>query len=1095
MKSLYGGESRRRVAPVQQPSSKQTTEAAVKRLKQKEKKATPIPIVVQPKTPIAVTVTTDGNDDIRGVTDRSTDAWALFRDLARGDFRHDFGEREKTRDLIVKADENRFFDIAKQVSKKGSVWLRTQFNNKYVGGTLFALFGNNIDTILPPVPTGVAPDQEFYHEVVLLEKLGIDFEGIKATALAKPEGDAWEQSFQTGGILRKYTLRSANYRMGKRGEARYNENQNITSIFKKITGGQKKFVLIVDASGGLPLSDILNSELQPAVEDGNEFYIIENIENTSDSATKLSGLKQRGRGVVPKVSFLRDTANTVVYPLWQNSGDPKSNVFSKMKIILNRITDDEVEADLLIVDANDKTIQAINIGDVSNSSNVKNATLRALANFMEKGIVPETLAYTLIKRMGDWCQALSMLDLDRVYDILNTDRSPSGRKTKLRDMMVDSEIGVVTNDRILLGVCVLLGLNVFYTTAMDVAKVIYFKNNNDVPPGPELLKRTDQIFASLPKRIPLPYDFVKTLGERVTRVVNEIELAEYIFQLKCLVSNVGKLRNEYDVYRSQISNSMNIYAIPTSSPTAKFNAANTLVSLYAKIVIDNKYNENLVEDIARGVYKDSAQERIRIDALKRKLLTGGRIAKSVEVTEAKNILSSVRDDLLLIMGKKSPELDAMLKPLLDVTRFVLPEGDRKKGNYDEILSVLPAIRLVAPAVLQGGGRQIGGDGEVETIQKALQTRSVRVIIPTEPGIEESTSTVNIYTTGGYYIDEKLRRYTVSDQYIVTEGDEPVFDLFFGLAPPADTPGLQYICLKYLLLQLDVAKNELENIDEENTEPEEIPGSIEYERYKDYLGRVLYIQSIVPGDIIEGGKILHTKIQSQEPATTDEIVVPSVEVRDAMIAALRGDLLAEIYKIAELLSIEENTETINIENAFADITLRIGVFREEIAQEANSNLVLDAAKLQSLGEVIEAAVILEIRETAMDALYTVEGDRVPLPATIPDAIVNAINNWITTKNPSIRGVGSVKAVLDLAKTRATTIVNYLNNSLEPAAAAGPSNAAAGLDGGLRTRRPLYSNALPSSHHVDGASNHEGLRERTGTRRTHRVRKSSRVTRRR
>jgi hypothetical protein len=55
---------------------------------------------------------------------------------------------------------------------------------------------------------------------------------------------------------------------------------------------------------------------------------------------------------------------------------------------------------------------------------------------------------------------------------------------------------------------------------------------------------------------------------------------------------------------------------------------------------------------------------------------------------------------------------------------------------------------------------------------------------------------------------------------------------------------------------------------------------------------------------------------------------------------------------------------------------------------------------------------------------------------------------------------------------------------------------GVTGGLRTRRPLYSNArTTASRDVDGISNDEGLRKRTGTRTTARVRKSSRSTRRR
>jgi hypothetical protein len=73
-----------------------------------------------------------------------------------------------------------------------------------------------------------------------------------------------------------------------------------------------------------------------------------------------------------------------------------------------------------------------------------------------------------------------------------------------------------------------------------------------------------------------------------------------------------------------------------------------------------------------------------------------------------------------------------------------------------------------------------------------------------------------------------------------------------------------------------------------------------------------------------------------------------------------------------------------------------------------------------------------------------------------------------------------------------------SSLEQPPSEGPSSAAAeeGVTGGLRRVRPLYRNARTTAAQlVDGSSNDEGLRKRTGARTHRRVRKSSRVTRRR
>ena len=396
-------------------------------------------------------------DEVRGITRRDVIVWNLFRNLARGDFRHDFNERVNTRDLIMQGDENRFFEIAKRFSKKGDVWLRTNFR-KYVNQTIFDILSNSFDNILPPPPMTQNPTNNFLHEPDLLSMVGIDFEGIKKDIKTLEIGAAIERTFTIPEVgSRDYIIRSSSYRQGARGETGYKENRNITQMFREVTGSKQKFALIVDASGGLPLTEILNTSLN-VYEPGGEFFIIENIENSSDSATKLSNLKKTtdANRPPPKLSFLKDKENTVVYPLWNFAQDPKSNIYASLKIVLNRISDDEVEANIIHVDAEGNTIQTFNIGDVANSSNVKNATLAALAVFIDQGIVYESFVYTLIKRMGDWCQALSMLDLDRVYSILNQDQQPTG-ETTLRDMLVDTEIGVVTNDRILLAFCILHG--------------------------------------------------------------------------------------------------------------------------------------------------------------------------------------------------------------------------------------------------------------------------------------------------------------------------------------------------------------------------------------------------------------------------------------------------------------------------------------------------------------------------------------------------------------------------------------------------------------------------------------------------------------
>jgi len=732
-------------------------------------------------------------DEVRGITRRDVIVWNLFRNLARGDFRHDFNERVNTRDLIMQGDENRFFEIAKRFSKKGDVWLRTNFR-KYVNQTIFDILSNSFDNILPLPPITQTPTNNFLHEPDLLSMVGIDFEGIKKDIKTLEIGAAIERTFTIPEVgSRDYIIRSSSYRQGARGETGYKENRNITQMFREVTGSKQKFALIVDASGGLPLTEILNTSLN-VYEPGGEFFIIENIENSSDSATKLSNLKKTtdANRPPPKLSFLKDKENTVVYPLWNFAQDPKSNIYASLKIVLNRISDDEVEANIIHVDAEGNTIQTFNIGDVANSSNVKNATLAALAVFIDQGIVYESFVYTLIKRMGDWCQALSMLDLDRVYSILNQDRQLTG-ETTLRDMLVDTEIGVVTNDRILLAFCILHGLNVFFTSAMDVARLIYFKNKNDLPAGEELDKRSVQLYTSA-QELPAIPDITSVIQDVINQIVSQPDLPKYILQLKNFMSNVGRLRSEFDTLTKQYNDNKQKYE--TTTGVQRFNAANAMVSSLAKIQLDIEYNTKTITELKASLYPGSPRDKIRIDALEKKLASGARITKSVEIVEAKEILLSIRDDLKQTVANGIPGLNALIR-----TNFI-PSNPRGQGNYDEILSVMPTLRILVPGPQQGGGN-------VDVVYDLIRKRSIRVL---PKFAEEFTSTVNVYKRGSQYIDEKLNAYTVSDEYIVTEDDLKVIESFIHNQEGANQEKAFYIRNKYLLLLCDIQLNKLFTLD-------------------------------------------------------------------------------------------------------------------------------------------------------------------------------------------------------------------------------------------------------------------------------------------
>jgi len=776
---------------------------------------------------------------VRGVTLRDFAIWMLYRRLARGDFHHDFGERTASRDLIVDGDKKRFLEFAKNLTTKGMVWLNTQFTDKLKGKTLYELLGTYFDSIVVP-RVGFSPtDALFPDENALIESItGLTYDEIKRRAVAaegaNPSGDV---PVRAAGVTRNYKVRSSSYRAGPRPPTKagpayelYKQNRNISTMFQEVTGGKNKFALIVDATGGLALTDVLNASLGPPPNSPCEFYIIRNIENASDSADKVQNIKAvAAKPPTPptpptptaSLFYLNDIVDTVVYPLWGpppegQELDQKSNIFASMQISLTRMKDGTVEADLL-ADG-----QSFHIGDVANASNVKNATLAAAAILLEKGVVPEVFVYTLIKRMGDWCQALSLLDLDRKY-IIQGQAQPDVKTTTLRDMLVDTEIGVVTNDRILLAFCLLHGVNVFFTSAMDIARLIYFKNADDLPDGPRLTDRTLQLYADYVRDFEatkaatneLATGLLALVTAKVGDIIATTTLPEYIAKVKAFTVIVSRLdSNVFTQFDGQsdtpeLAANKAIYDTPAAGPRDKFAAVTKMIAILAKMNTRLTAGRQAGERLVSGDYPGKSVIDVRVAALATKL-GQGRAPNSVPIVEARDTLVRVREDAGMIV-KNISSLTSALQQIFNPTQLVLPEG-RVSDNHKEVLRGLDPTRLILGLPPYGTpparGGQRGGGPNVAFAYAALRTRMIRVF---PPGYPEQTSTTNTYVQGDDYVDDKMRAYTVVDEYIITKEDTETFDVYFADdgTQPIDPVQVDYICKRYMLLQFDMLRQKYE----------------------------------------------------------------------------------------------------------------------------------------------------------------------------------------------------------------------------------------------------------------------------------------------
>jgi hypothetical protein len=568
-------------------------------------------------------------------------------------------------------------------------------------------------------------------------------------------------------------------------------------------------------------------------------------------------------------------------------------------------------------------------------------------------------------------------------------------------MLVDTEIGVVTNDRILLAFCILHGLNVFFTSAMDVARLIYFKNKNDLPAGPVLDQRSAQLYTSA-QELPAIPDITSVIQDAINQIVSQTDLTKYILQLKNFMSNVGRLRSEFDTLTKQYNDNKQKYE--TTTGVQRFNAANAMVSSLAKIQLDIEYNTKTITELKAGLYPGSPRDKIRIDALEKKLASGARITKSVEIVEAKEILLSIRDDLKQTVANGIPGLNVLIR-----TNFI-PSNPRGQGNYDEILSVMPTLSILVPGPQQGGGH-------VDAVYDLIRKRSIRVL-PNDS--QEFTSTVNIYKQGSQYIDEKLNAYTVSDEYIVTEDDLKVIESIFTHSAVTDPSKASYVTVKYLLLVCDIQLNELFTLigqSEPLTKGEDSgnfeAGTIQSETLRSIWNRALQLEQVIGGANVE--TVYTQRLDTPLPQNPNDIEAKLNAIRTRLIEHFPLDTnLQEVQETINLQSIASSKYTETVKHA--------GIYREAITQQLLLPLGIlrgnqvNEQESNELGSLIETALqggILDIVNS--DEVSPYNGALVSQGAeSVVEKVVEAVALWASVRRPGMNVYNILQSVRTYAK---------------------------------------------------------------------------------
>jgi len=600
---------------------------------------------------------------------------------------------------------------------------------------------------------------------------------------------------------------------------------NIASRFELLTR-KKDIAMVVDASGGLSMTSILDSDLTPLPTQKMNFYIIENIENDSDSATKLKNFDrpktQANIAVQPNLFFLKDDIDTILYPQFQllEGKQDGEMLFGNADLVLSR-AGDEMEADFTFPDG-----KTYHIENVSQNANVKNASLNIVASTLAKGgkvskergietadgdKTPYLFPY--IKRAGDWCQALSLLDGARKYSKLDQDHKNTVEKTTLDDLRkAGAAIGLLTLDRILLGYALALGIDVFFTTAPDLRLLLYFRNTEAALDPAELTRQV----GILAGEVAGEYTTIgkDNVGDVLTKAIQDVKAAtspsDYILKLRGALYRISLLRTDFAVLTAKVQELLlGVGGVqkPGLSDKEKYDMYFEAKTILRRLKSDEKHNETQKTSLA--TYPDLVDERQQLDLINRRPQSRGSVEK-IRVVVTKAILNDAKQTKAVFDKYKRT---ANLKEFMEIGAGVIAGTPvEARAVYTDILKSLNEVRS-----LFGAAPQIGGAVNTDSLRQFIVT-PVRNIAEYEAvanniaqAVQADTDVPLPLVLGSYYRDKKSFPYTVVDQYIITKEDLPTFTRIsaggFDVLPAEQ----QYVATRLIILYLDILQGQLERL--------------------------------------------------------------------------------------------------------------------------------------------------------------------------------------------------------------------------------------------------------------------------------------------
>jgi hypothetical protein len=456
---------------------------------------------------------------------RDVNVHRFLPEYARADFIHDF------------TGENITTDSLNSIETLGN---RTEFYNRILtliqnGDTgrssrdVVEAFETSFNHSIPPVLRDEPTVRRFDNERDLLTFGNVPYNFVETTGTSVFDITS-NVPIEAHGISRTYTISRVVEKLKPtaKGAEGYREQLidkylkgekattgqyiNIASCLHALTGGKTKFAIMYDA-GTCALSDLNNKDLPHIQEvinapikdlpekysDVFDIYFINSSENLRDPAPKITS-KTFTEPKHPKINlhFLNDYGHHGEYEMFNYYIPPPStpppitqtkNLYSQYTLRTVRGNDDIIHGTIDFRDGSQKQLS-----DLKQQSSIKNCVTNAITFYLTNSppVSPYEKVWSsfFLKRSGDWCQALCLLDKTRKYSLgapavpssSSASSSAVGEGGEITTLQYledkdDVEIMLMTHDRILLAYALSLGLNVCFTNNRASGHwMIYFKN-------------------------------------------------------------------------------------------------------------------------------------------------------------------------------------------------------------------------------------------------------------------------------------------------------------------------------------------------------------------------------------------------------------------------------------------------------------------------------------------------------------------------------------------------------------------------------------------------------------------------------------------